>query len=51
MKFDLKKKFLFQFQFIGSDEALEIKFPDKRFIDKAGLALAWCFEIDVPLKH
>lgn len=27
---------------------LEIKFPEKRFIDKAGLSLAWTFEIDVP---
>lgn len=37
----------FQFRFIDADDTMEITFPDKRFLDKAGLSLAWCFEIDI----
>ncbi|KAG5668370.1 hypothetical protein PVAND_016311 [Polypedilum vanderplanki] len=40
-----------EFQLIDSKSAFEIKFPEKRFIDKAGLFAAWTFEIDIPKKN
>ena len=40
--------FSFQHQLTESKDAFQIQFPQKRFIDKAGLFTVWTFEVDIP---
>lgn len=37
-----------EFSIDNDDQSMEIQFPEKRFIDKIGLSLAWTFEVDIP---
>lgn len=40
--------FYFSFQWNGSDESMDIQFPDKAQTDKIGIHLAWTIAINIP---